>query len=71
MTCASGPQVSVRNGFGFNVLQCAAMGSNDAEVAANLAWGGPDGRTAYFTASTSVYRLTLKVPGNLPLYFRK
>lgn len=41
------------------------------EVAANLAWGGPDGRTAYFTASTSVYRLTLKVPGNLPLYFRK
>jgi gluconolactonase len=41
------------------------------EVAANLAWGGPDGSTAYFTASTGVYRLTLKIPGNLPLYFRQ
>jgi gluconolactonase len=41
------------------------------EVAANLAWGGPDGRTAYFTASTSIYRLTMKIPGNLPQYFRK
>jgi gluconolactonase len=41
------------------------------EVAANLAWGGPDGRTAYFTASTSIYRLTTKISGNLPLYFRK
>ena len=41
------------------------------EVAANLAWGGPDGKTAYFTASTAIYRLTMKIPGNLPLYFRK
>jgi gluconolactonase len=41
------------------------------EVAANLAWGGPDGRTAYFTASTSIYRMTLKIPGHLPLYYRK
>ena len=41
------------------------------EVAANLAWGGPDGRTAYFTASTSIYRMTLKIPGHLPQYFRK
>jgi gluconolactonase len=41
------------------------------EVAANLAWGGSDGRTAYFTASTSIYRMTLKIPGNLPQYFRK
>jgi gluconolactonase len=41
------------------------------EVAANLAWGGADGKTAYFTASTSIYRMTLKVPGHLPLYFRK
>jgi gluconolactonase len=41
------------------------------EVAANLAWGGPDGRTAYFTASTSIYRMTLRIPGHLPLYYRK
>lgn len=41
------------------------------EVAANLAWGGPDGKTAYFTASTSIYRIPIKIPGNLPLYFRK
>ena len=41
------------------------------EVAANLAWGGPDGRTAYFTASTSIYRMTLKIPGHLPPYYRK
>jgi hypothetical protein len=40
-------------------------------VAANLAWGGPDGRSAYFTASTSIYKLTLKIPGNLPQYFRQ
>jgi gluconolactonase len=44
---------------------------NLPEVAANLAWGGPDGRTAYFTASTSIYRINLKVPGHLPLYYRK
>jgi gluconolactonase len=41
------------------------------EVAANLAWGGADGRTAYFTASTSIYRLTLKIPGHLSPYYRK
>ena len=41
------------------------------EVAANLAWGGADGKTAYFTASTSIYRLAMKVPGNLPAYYRK
>jgi gluconolactonase len=40
------------------------------EVAANLAWGGADGRTAYFTASTSIYRIAMKVPGHLPLYYR-
>ena len=40
------------------------------EVAANLAWGGADGRTAYFTASTSIYRLAMKIPGHLPPYFR-
>ena len=41
------------------------------EVAANIAWGGADGRTAYFTASTSIYRIALKIPGHLPLYYRK
>ncbi len=38
------------------------------EVAANLAWGGDDGKTAYFTAATSIYKLPVKVPGQLPLY---
>ena len=38
------------------------------EVAANLAWGGDDGKTAYFTAATSVYRLPVKIAGQLPLY---
>jgi gluconolactonase len=38
------------------------------EVAANLAWGGNDGKTAYFTAATSIYRLQLKIPGQLPVY---
>jgi gluconolactonase len=38
------------------------------EVASNLAWGGVDGKTAYFTADTSIYKLTTKVPGKLPVY---
>ena len=38
------------------------------EVAANLAWGGADGKTAYFTAATSIYKLQLKIPGKLPVY---
>jgi gluconolactonase len=37
------------------------------EVAANLAWGD-DGKTAYITASTSIYRVRLLIPGALPLY---
>jgi len=37
------------------------------EVAANLAWGD-DGKTAYITGSTSIYRVKLVVPGALPLY---
>jgi len=37
-------------------------------VAANVAWGGDDGKTAYFTAATSIYRLQLKIPGKLPVY---
>ena len=38
------------------------------EIASNLAWGGKDGKTAYFTAATSIYKMTVKVPGELPLY---
>lgn len=37
------------------------------EVAANLAWGD-NGKTAYITASTSIYRVRLLIPGALPLY---
>ena len=33
------------------------------EVPANCAWGGPDGRTTFFTARTSVYSMRMKVPG--------
>ena len=40
------------------------------EVAANLGFAG-DGHTLYITASTSVYRLRVKTPGELPLYEKK
>ncbi len=30
---------------------------------ANIAWGGADGKTAYITATSNVYRLRLAVPG--------
>jgi sugar lactone lactonase YvrE len=33
------------------------------EVAANCAWGGPDRRTLYVTASTILYRIGLGIPG--------
>jgi gluconolactonase len=33
------------------------------ERTANLNWAGPDRKTLYITASSSVYRITLKVPG--------
>ena len=39
------------------------------EAAANLAWGD-DGKSAYITASTSIYRVRMKIGGNLPLYKR-
>jgi gluconolactonase len=39
------------------------------EVPANLAFGGPDLRTLFFTARTSVYTLRVRVPGQpLPWY---
>jgi sugar lactone lactonase YvrE len=38
------------------------------EAPANLAWGGPDNRTLFITAKTSVYRVQMKVSGQpLPL----
>jgi gluconolactonase len=37
------------------------------EVAANLAFAN-DGKTAYITASTSIYRLPVATPGAMPLY---
>src|ERR1700687_138385 len=33
------------------------------ETVRNVAWGDKDGKTLYITASTSVYRIKLKVPG--------
>ena len=38
------------------------------EVAANLAWGGDDGKTLYITASTGIYRVNSLIKGELPLY---
>jgi len=40
------------------------------EVVANLAFA-EDGKTVYLTATSSVYRLGAKVPGEIPLYYRK
>ena len=33
------------------------------EIPANCAWGGPENRNMFFTASTSVYRMEMKTPG--------
>ena len=40
------------------------------EVPANLAFGGPDLRTLFFTARTSVYTLRAKVPGQPQPWYR-
>ena len=40
------------------------------EVPANLAFGGPDLRTLFFTARTSVYTLRVKVPGHPHPWYR-
>jgi gluconolactonase len=40
------------------------------EVVANLAFAD-DGKTVYLTATSSVYRLGTKVPGQIPLYYRR
>jgi gluconolactonase len=33
------------------------------EVPANLCFGGPDMKTIFFTARTSIYSMRVKVPG--------
>lgn len=40
------------------------------EVPANLAFGGPDLRTLFFTARTSVYTLRARTPGLKPPWYR-
>ncbi len=40
------------------------------EIVANIAFA-EDGKTVYLTGSTSIYRLTAKIPGEIPLYYRK
>jgi gluconolactonase len=40
------------------------------EVPANLAFGGPDLRTLFFTATTSIYTLRMKVPGQPHPWYR-
>jgi gluconolactonase len=40
------------------------------EVPANLAFGGPDLRTIFFTARTSVYSMRVKVPGQPHPWYR-
>ena len=34
-----------------------------SEKSANVAWAGPDRKTLYITASSSVYRIHLNIPG--------
>jgi gluconolactonase len=41
------------------------------EVPANLAFGGPDLRTLYFTARTSFYTLRVKIPGQPHPWYRE
>ena len=40
------------------------------EIAANLAWGDPDGKTLYITARTHIYKLHTTIKGLLPLFNR-
>ena len=41
------------------------------EIPANLAFGGPDLRTLFFTARTSIYTLRVKVPGQPHPWYRR
>ena len=40
------------------------------EVVGNLNWGGPDWKTIYVCATTSLYRIQLKVAGNRAIHMR-
>ncbi|MCP5411156.1 MAG: SMP-30/gluconolactonase/LRE family protein [Alphaproteobacteria bacterium] len=40
------------------------------EIVANVGFAG-DGKTVYLTGSTSLYRLQSKIPGEIPMYYRK
>ena len=40
------------------------------ENVGNLTWGGDEWKTLYVTASTSIYRIQLKVAGNRSSYMR-
>jgi gluconolactonase len=40
------------------------------ETVANVGFA-EDGKTVYLTGSTSLYRLTTRVPGEIPMYYRK
>lgn len=40
------------------------------EVSANIAFGGPDYKTAYLAGSSSIYRINLAAPGEKPMYAR-
>ncbi len=40
------------------------------ETVANIAFA-EDGKTVYLTGSTSIYRLTSKIAGEIPMYYRK
>jgi len=38
------------------------------ETVGNVAWGDKDGKTLYITASTSIYRIRLNIPGIMPAH---
>jgi len=40
------------------------------EIVANIGFA-EDGKTVYLTGSTSLYRLHTKIPGEIPMYYRK
>jgi gluconolactonase len=41
---------------------------NVPEYTANFCWGGDDMRSLFITASTSLYRMKMKVPGQPQLH---
>ena len=40
------------------------------EVVGNLNWGGDDWKTLYVAATTSIYRIQMRVPGNRSSYMK-